>query len=159
MSLMWINLTSATHLYVWRDRYLWPQTEPTQTWPTHTSDMTPSYVWNDSRICMTWLRSTSAATIVLVKSVVVVRQSKSGGNYTTFWSVLQIHMWHDSWIFDMFMTHLNESFPFPSLIDMRMTLFFAKEPLITGLFCKKWPMKMGRVYDTLEWVISFSLRH
>ena len=146
---------------------------------------------------MTWLRSTSAATIVAVKSVAVVRQSKSGGKYTTFWSVLQIHMWqgvmshiwgshithmteschtyegvshwsvlqihmwYDSWIFDMFMTHLNELFPFPSLIDMRMTLFLAKEPLIIGLFCKKWPMKMGTYEDGAclwhTWISHFLL--
>jgi len=43
------NMCDMTHSYVWHDSFI------CVTWLIHMCDMTHSYVWHDSFICVTWL--------------------------------------------------------------------------------------------------------
>jgi len=101
---------------------------PCVTWLIHMCDMTHSYyvtwlvrvVWHDIFICATWLILTSEQVYDLAWT-----QSKTGTECATVSTDGQLFFW---------------CVCVQNVLTWRS--FSAKEPLIIGLFCGKWPMKI-----------------
>ena len=145
----WLNHTwDMTHSCMWHDLFI-HDAFICVTWPIHTFDTTQSYIWHESfkrlmRLVYKGWRGYIGCLIFIghfPQKNPIISGSFAGND-------LQLHSMH--------LRHLVHVVCVTRLIQsLKLQVIFAKEPLITGLFCGKSPMNIrhpfldGWLYDTL----------
>jgi len=135
-----VHTFNRTHQYIWHDSFihmtrlvyaLWRDSFIPMIWLVHKSDMTLWYMRRDPFIQVIWLINTCATT--------------------------HPYIWHTPFINLTWPIHTGWRRPIEYLISCRS--FFAREPLMKGLFCGKWPVKirhpMGLCHSVqVPWLIN-----
>jgi len=93
-----VRVCDMTHSYMWHDSFI------CVTWLIHMCDMTHSYVWHDSFICVTWLIHAWKASFVCdmrhvthLSCVTCPIPMWHDSLWHSVWhDSCDLHMWHDS---------------------------------------------------------------
>jgi len=112
-----IHMCDMTHSYVWHDSFI------CVTWLIHMCDKTHSYVWHDSFICVTWLIHMCDMT--------------------------HSYVWHDS------VRSSNTNLSGKMFLTERYVTFGGN----TGLFCVNWSENATPGREKLAYRIFWSKRH
>ena len=139
-------MCDLTHSCVWHGR------STRVAWLIRTRGMTHSYVWQDSFIRVAWLICTRDMTDSNTCGTKRAKQKTEPISHV--WMIYVTHT-RQHLVFEFvtfsclknvrrlkFLSHQNTGWRRPKGCLISCRSFFTKEPLIIGLFCGKWPIKI-----------------